>query len=67
MNFGRIRPREGRTALSAPINKLIKRLKNRIFSQFQFVDHASIAFALFNNAQVVIVSILNILKMSINL
>ncbi|EJO68198.1 hypothetical protein LEP1GSC132_1087 [Leptospira kirschneri str. 200803703] len=46
---------------------MIKRLKNRIFSQFQFVDHASIAFALFNNAQVVIVSILNILKMSINL
>ncbi|EMJ98134.1 hypothetical protein LEP1GSC193_2469 [Leptospira alstonii serovar Pingchang str. 80-412] len=33
-------------ALSAPINKLIDRSKSEIFLSFQFVDSASIAFAL---------------------
>ncbi|EMJ91662.1 hypothetical protein LEP1GSC193_1418 [Leptospira alstonii serovar Pingchang str. 80-412] len=38
--------RPGWTALSALINKLMIRLKSEILSSFQFVDLASIAFAL---------------------
>ncbi|EMJ92654.1 hypothetical protein LEP1GSC193_3656 [Leptospira alstonii serovar Pingchang str. 80-412] len=37
---------KGWTALSALINKLTDCSKNEIFSSFQFVDLASIAFAL---------------------
>ncbi|EQA79109.1 hypothetical protein LEP1GSC193_0040 [Leptospira alstonii serovar Pingchang str. 80-412] len=36
---------EGRTALSALINKLTNPSKSEILSSFQFVDLASIAFA----------------------
>ncbi|EQA80511.1 hypothetical protein LEP1GSC193_3336 [Leptospira alstonii serovar Pingchang str. 80-412] len=37
---------QGWTALSALINKLTDRSKSEILSSFQFVDLASIAFAL---------------------